>query len=39
MTANIDSDNQSLRGFLRLVETEFPDELVRLREPIDLAFD
>ena len=39
MTRNVDSDNQSLRGFLRLVETEYPDELLRVREPIDLRFD
>jgi 2,5-furandicarboxylate decarboxylase 1 len=36
---NVDSDNQSLRGFLRLVETEYPDELLRVRAPIDLRFD
>ncbi len=36
---NVDSDRQSLRGFLRLVETEYPDELLRVREPIDLRFD
>src|SRR5436309_2251283 len=36
---NIDGDNQSLRGFLRLVETEYPDELLRIREPIDVRFD
>jgi len=36
---NVDSDNQSLRGFLRLVESEYPDELLRVREPIDLRFD
>jgi len=36
---NLDNDNQSLRGFLRLVETEYPDELLRVREPIDLRFD
>ena len=29
-------DNQSLRGFVRLVETHYPDEFVRIREPIDL---
>ena len=34
---NVDGDRQSLRGFLRLVETEYPDELLRVREPIDLA--
>ncbi len=39
MQRNVDGDNQSLRGFLRLVETEFPDELLRVREPIDLRFD
>jgi len=36
---NLDSDNQSLRGFLRLVETEYPEELLRVRQPIDLHFD
>ncbi len=39
MQRNLDNDNQSLRGFLRLVETEYPDELLRVREPIDLRFD
>src|SRR5262245_49726982 len=36
---NVDRDNQSLRGFLRLAETEYPEELLRVREPIDLRFD
>src|SRR6478672_3221471 len=35
--ANI--DNQSLRGFLRMVETDFPDEFVRVRQEIDPKFD
>src|SRR5712671_1266189 len=35
--ANI--DNQSLRGFLRMVETEFPDEFLRIRQEIDPKFD
>ena len=39
MKRNVDSDNQSLRGFLRLAETEYPEELLRVREPIDLRFD
>jgi len=39
VTRNVDSDNQSLRGFLRLVESEYPDEFLRVREPIDLRFD
>jgi 2,5-furandicarboxylate decarboxylase 1 len=36
---NVDLDSQSLRGFLRLVETQYPDELLRIRQPIDLRFD
>jgi 2,5-furandicarboxylate decarboxylase 1 len=36
---NLDGDNQSLRGFLQLVETEYPDELLRVRDPIELRFD
>ena len=35
-TANI--DNQSLRGFLGMVEAEYPDEIVRIREPVDIRF-
>jgi UbiD family decarboxylase len=36
---NIDADKQSLRGFLRLVESDHPEELLRVRQPIDLRFD
>src|SRR4029077_3339107 len=36
---NVDGDSQSLRGFLRLGETEYPDEFLRVREPIQLRFD
>jgi 2,5-furandicarboxylate decarboxylase 1 len=36
---NVDIDRQSLRGFLHLVETEHPDELLRIRQPVDLRFD
>jgi UbiD family decarboxylase len=32
-------DSQSLRGFLRMVETNYPDELVRIREPVNPRFD
>jgi UbiD family decarboxylase len=32
-------DKQSLRGFLHMVETEYPDELLRIREPVDARFD
>ena len=35
-TANI--DNQSLRGFLGMVEADYPDEIVRIREPVDIRF-
>ena len=36
---NVDIDRQSLRGFLHLVETELPDELLRVRAPVDLALE
>src|SRR5215211_1804465 len=36
---NLGGDNQSLRAFLQLVESEYPDELLRVRQPIDLQFD
>ena len=29
-----EADRQSLRGFLDLVARKFPDELVRIREPV-----
>jgi UbiD family decarboxylase len=32
-------DNQSLRGFLRMVETDFPDEMLRIREPVGLRYE
>ncbi len=32
-------DRQSLRGFLRMVETDYPEEIVRIREPVDLRFE
>jgi 2,5-furandicarboxylate decarboxylase 1 len=32
-------DRQSLRGFLHMVESEYPDELLRIGEPIDPRFD
>jgi len=37
VTANI--DNQSLRGFLRMVETDFPDEFLRVQQPVDPKFE
>ncbi len=36
-TANI--DNQSLRGFLRMVETDYPDEFLRIRHEVDPRFE
>jgi 2,5-furandicarboxylate decarboxylase 1 len=35
--ANVDT--QSLRGFLRMVEQDFPDEIVRIREPVGLGHE
>jgi 2,5-furandicarboxylate decarboxylase 1 len=32
-------DNQSLRGFLQMVETDYPGELLRIREPVSSRFD
>jgi UbiD family decarboxylase len=32
-------DNQSLRGFLRMIEAEYPDEILRIREPVNLRFE
>src|SRR5208282_3293478 len=32
-------DKQSLRGFLAMVERDFPDELVRIREPVRRELD
>ena len=36
---NVNVDNQSLRGFLRMVETEHPDEIIRIREPVGLGHE
>ena len=35
-TTNI--DQQSLRGFLAMVEADYPDEIIRIREPVDIRF-
>ena len=39
LTTAANFDNQSLRGFLQMVETDFPDELLRIRQPVDPRFD
>jgi hypothetical protein len=31
-------DNQSLRGFLEMVETRYPDELLRVRAEVDMSW-
>jgi UbiD family decarboxylase len=37
--ATSNSDNQSLRGFLDMVESDYPEELLHIREPVDTRFD
>src|SRR3954452_18171054 len=32
-------DDQSLRGFLQLVEAKYPEELLRIRQPVDTRFE
>ena len=32
-------DKQSLRGFVRMVEAEHPEELLRIHEPVNTRFD
>ena len=32
-------DNQSLRGFLDMVERRFPEDLLRISEPVDLQYE
>ena len=32
-------DNQSLRSFLDMVESDFPEEILRIRESVDTRFD
>lgn len=34
-----DDERQSLRGFLRMVESEYPDELLRIRTPVRTELD
>jgi UbiD family decarboxylase len=34
-----DGDHQGLRGFLQMVERDFPDEIVRIREPVRTHLD
>ena len=32
-------DAQSLRGFVHMVESDYPDEILRIKHPIDSRFD
>jgi UbiD family decarboxylase len=34
----INSDAQSLRGFLSMLDREHPDEIVRIKQPVDMHF-
>src|SRR5262245_41522037 len=34
-----DGDRQGLRGFLEMVERDFPDEILRIREPVRTHLD
>lgn len=34
----INSDAQSLRGFLSMLDREYPDEIVRIKQPVDMHF-
>ena len=37
--ASSNFDNQSLRSFLSMVEADYPNELLRIRAPVDTRFD
>jgi len=40
MLSRVDNvDNQSMRGFLKMAETSYPEEFVRIRERVDPRFD
>ena len=39
MPNTADFDDQSLRGFLQMVEAEFPEEFLRINRPVDTRFD
>src|SRR5271170_3302816 len=39
MLGAVNFDDQSLRGFLQMVEAEFPEELLRISQPVDTRFD
>jgi 2,5-furandicarboxylate decarboxylase 1 len=39
MCTSANLDNQSLRGFLQMVEAEHPEELLRIRQPVDAQLE
>src|SRR6516165_3318489 len=39
MLGAVNFDSQSLRGFLRMVEAQYPEELLRIHEPVDTRFE
>src|SRR5471030_1841176 len=39
MDALSNNDNQSLRGFLRMVESEYPGEFLRIKDEVDPRFE
>src|SRR5215207_8025707 len=34
----INSDAQSMRGYLSMLDREYPDEIVRIKQPVDMHF-
>ena len=39
MPSTANCDTQSLRGFLQMVEDEYPEELLRMEQTVDTRFD
>jgi UbiD family decarboxylase len=39
MPSAVNFDSQSLRGFLQMVEAQYPEELLRIHEPVDTRFE
>ena len=39
MAISVDSERQSLRGFLNMVERDFPEEFLRIRAPVTTHLD
>src|SRR4051795_7817496 len=39
MSITTNFDDQSLRGFLQMVEAKYPEELLRIHQPVDTRFE